>query len=67
VLLDVVGAILLFVWPPASVLLILGWREWRRLRRERERLLLEAEATAAEGFPPPGPPTTDQPPDSALR
>jgi hypothetical protein len=37
---------------------VIIWREWRRLRREMEALRKEAEAEAAEGFPPPGPPTT---------
>jgi hypothetical protein len=53
-------SLVLLVWivPPAVILTILIGREWRRLRREREALRKEAEATAAEGFPPPGPPTT---------
>jgi hypothetical protein len=59
--LDVLLALLLFAWPPMTIWIILGWRELKRLREERNRIRLDAEAMAAEGFPPPGPPTTDQP------
>lgn len=38
------------------------WREWRYWREERRKAQAEAAALRAEGFPPPGPPTTDQPP-----
>ena len=56
---DVVGSILLFLGFPSACFVCMLLREWRRLRREREGLLLDAEASAAEGYPPPGPPTTD--------
>jgi hypothetical protein len=56
---DVLEAIALFLGFPAACFACYVLREWRRLRREREELLLDAEASAAEGFPPPGPPTTD--------
>jgi len=38
------------------------WMELVRFREERRLDRLEAEAMAAEGYPPPDPPTTDQPP-----
>jgi hypothetical protein len=57
--LDVLSSVAVFVAPPALVFLYLIWREVRRLGRERRACQTEAEATAAEGFPPPGPPTTD--------
>jgi len=48
-----------FWLPPLGMFLYLALREVGRLRRERKALLLDAEASAAEGYPPPGPPTTD--------
>lgn len=42
---------------PAISYIIL--REWRLWKEERRRAQAEAEAIAAEGFPPPDPPTTD--------
>lgn len=56
---DVVLACLLFVWPPSTVLLYFLWREVRGWVERRRQDQSEAEAIAAEGFPPPGPPTTD--------
>jgi hypothetical protein len=55
-----IGAVIVcFLVPPAAVWITLAWREVRRLGRERRALQTEAETEAAEGFPPPGPPTTD--------
>jgi hypothetical protein len=42
--------------------MILGWRAYREFQRFRDAVRKEAEASAAEGYPPPDPPTTDQPP-----
>jgi hypothetical protein len=65
------------LWPSLLLSLGLFWapfqaffgvavlREFRRLREERRQAQAEAEAMAAEGFPPPDPPTTDiEPPES---
>jgi len=49
--------IFLSVLAPAVITII--WREVRDWREARRRDQAEAEAIAAEGFPPPGPPTTD--------
>jgi len=51
----------IFLGAPAGIFTTLCWMEWRRLRRERREAQEEAETMAAEGFPPPGPPTTDKP------
>jgi hypothetical protein len=59
---DVLLALLLFIWPPMTVWLTFALRELGRLRRQRNLDRLEAELMSAEGFPPPDPPTTDQPP-----
>lgn len=59
--LDVALVLLLFWVPPAGVFITLILREIGRLRRERRKDQTEAETMAAEGFPPPGPPTTDHP------
>ena len=48
-----------FLIPTGGVWLYLVLRSLARLRKERERDRLEAEALAAEGFPPPDLPTTD--------
>ena len=56
---DVVLAIALFLGPPASAFLIAILREVWLMRRELRALKLDQEASAAEGYPPPGPPTTD--------
>lgn len=55
-------AIVGFWLPGALIWLILGWRALSGLRRERNLIRRIAEAEAAEGYPPPDPPTTDQPP-----
>jgi hypothetical protein len=52
----VMGAFLL---PTGGVLLYIILREIGRLRRGRRASQALAEAEAAEGYPPPGPPTTD--------
>lgn len=59
---DVAGVLVVFWLPGATIWMILGWRAYRDFRRIRREHLLDAEASAAEGYPPPGPPTTDQPP-----
>jgi hypothetical protein len=56
---DVLLSLAAFTLPTTVIFLYCLGREWRRLRREREALLQEEEASAAEGYPPPGPPTTD--------
>jgi hypothetical protein len=61
--LDVLLALLLFIWPPTTVWLLMAWREVGRLRRERREAQTEAECMHAEGYPPPDPPTTDSLPD----
>jgi hypothetical protein len=55
----VLSSVAVFVAPPALVFLYLIWREVRRVGRERRACQTEAETSAAEGFPPPDPPTTD--------
>lgn len=57
--LDVGLVLLLFLWPPMTVFLYLIGREVREARAALRRFKAEAEANAAEGFPPPDPPTTD--------
>lgn len=52
----VIGAFLL---PPTGVYLYLVIREMIRTRKALEALKRDSEASAAEGYPPPGPPTTD--------
>jgi hypothetical protein len=52
----VIGAFLL---PPTGIYLYLVLREIVRSRRALEALKRDEEASAAEGYPPPGPPTTD--------
>jgi len=58
-------ALALFLGPPAatfiiaSILTLRG--EIREMREVRRRDQAEAEAMAAEGYPPPGPPTTVKP------
>lgn len=59
--LDVLLVLLLFLWPPMTVWLWAVWRRVREARAEMRRFKADAEADAAEGFPPPGPPTTDHP------
>jgi len=55
-----VGLVLLLFWvPPLTIWITLTLREVGRLRREWRALKLEMRTTSAEGFPPPGPPTTD--------
>jgi hypothetical protein len=56
---DIVGSIALFLGFPSACFACYILREWRRLKRERKGLLLEEEASAAEGYPPPDPPTAD--------
>lgn len=50
---------LVFVAPPAAIYLYLIGREIGRLRREAAALKQELGGYAADGYPPPGPPTTD--------
>jgi hypothetical protein len=50
--------IAVFVVPPASIFLYLCLREWLLWKRWKRGMQAEKEASAAEGFPPPGPPTT---------
>lgn len=56
---DVVLVLAAFWMPSAGVFIYLILREVRSLRALRRRDQADAEAMAAEGFPPPGPPTTD--------
>jgi H+/gluconate symporter-like permease len=58
---DVLMVLGAFLGAPAGAFITLCWMEWRRLKRERRKDQAEAELMSAEGFPPPGPPTTDQP------
>jgi len=58
---DYVLAIALFLGPIASAFLIEVWRVLLSPKGRRRRDQAEAEAMAAEGFPPPGPPTADHP------
>ena len=55
---DVLYVLVVFWLPPSSVFTYLIWREVRRVRGEALALKREMTATRAEGFPPPGPPTT---------
>jgi hypothetical protein len=48
-----------FWGPPATIFTYLILREVRKLRRAARAFKLDQEASAAEGFPPPDPPTTD--------
>jgi hypothetical protein len=59
---DAAVALLCFLGLPSGAWIYLILREVKRLREEREGLRLDAEAMAAEGYPPPGPPTTDSQP-----
>jgi len=61
---DGVLALLCFLGLPSGAFLYLIIREIGRLRRERRACQTEAETSAAEGFPPPDPPTTDSLPDA---
>lgn len=54
---DVVWVLFAFWLPPSTIFTYLMLREVGRLRREREALQTEAETEAAEGYPPPDPPT----------
>jgi hypothetical protein len=56
---DVVLVILAFLAPPAGIYLYLIGREVGKARAEMRRFKEDQEADAAEGFPPPDPPTTD--------
>ncbi len=56
---DAALALLCFLALPSGAWLYFVLREIGRLRRERREAQTEAEAMAAEGYPPPGPPTTD--------
>lgn len=63
---DVAGVLVVFWLPGATIWMILGWRSYREFVVQRRLDQKEAEAIAAEGFPPPDPPTTDSlPADSA--
>jgi hypothetical protein len=55
-------ALLVFWLPGAAIWMILGWRAYREFQKLRDLHRIDAEATAAEGYPPPDPPTTDHPP-----
>jgi hypothetical protein len=57
--LDVLLVLLLFLWPPMTVLITFTLREWWRLRRERNLSDWIGDASHREGYPPPCPPTTD--------
>jgi hypothetical protein len=57
--LDVVLVLLVFWLPAVGVYLTLILREVRKVRGEWRALKREMRSTTAEGFPPPGPPTTD--------
>jgi hypothetical protein len=48
-----------FWLPPAGIFLYLIGREWRRLRGELQAQAREDRMNRAEGYSPPGPPTTD--------
>ena len=61
---DVLLALVAFWLPASGIFITLCLREWRRLRREVRDLKQEIGGYAADGYPPPGPPTTDQPPGS---
>jgi len=61
---DAALAALCFLGLPSGAFLYIILREMGRLRRERREAQEEAEAMAAEGYPPPGPPTTDSQPGS---
>jgi len=63
--LDVVLVLLVFWLPAVGVYLTLILREVRKVRGEWRALKQELRTTSAEGFPPPGPPTTDSLSDQA--
>jgi len=56
---DVLYVLVVFWLPPSSFFTFLIWREVRRGREAMRRFKADAEASAAEGYPPPDPPTTD--------
>ena len=62
---DVLLAICVFWLPAAAIYMTLILREVRRLWGEWRALEQELRTTSAEGFPPPGPPTTDSLSDQA--
>ena len=57
--LDVGLVLLLFLWPPMTIFLWMIAREIRETRAALRSLKTELGAYGAEGYPPPGPPTTD--------
>jgi hypothetical protein len=59
--LDVGLVLLLFLWPPTTIWLWMVAREIRETRAAVRRLKEELGADGADGYPPPGPPTTVQP------
>lgn len=59
---DVLGVLAVFWLPGATIWMILGWRAYRELRRQRDLDRLEADSLREEGFSP-GPPTRHRPSD----
>jgi hypothetical protein len=57
--LDVLLVLLVFWVPALTVWITLALREVRRLRRDWRDLKQELGGSAADGYPPPDPPTTD--------
>jgi hypothetical protein len=51
--------LLVFWLPPSSIFTYLIWREVGKVRGEAAAFKREMTASRAEGYPPPGPPTTD--------
>jgi len=56
---DALLAIWIFLGLPSHALAYFIGREVTRLREQRRLDRLEAESLRDEGYPPPGPPTTD--------
>ena len=61
-LLDVLSVLGAFGLLTGPGIIYVIWKEWRRFAALRRRDQTEAAALRAEGFPPPDPPATDQPP-----
>jgi len=56
---DVLAVLLVFLAFLSPAITVILWKEVRVWKERRRRDQAEADALRTEGFPPPGPPTTD--------
>jgi hypothetical protein len=62
-----IGLVLLVFWTPAvGIYMSFILREMILLRRSLRLLKQDLRTSRAEGYPPPGPPTTDSQPDDGV-